>query len=354
MLLIENKKPRVMEIADRIQADIKSRRLSAGDAYLTTAEVARLLHIGTASANKALQLLVQQGVLKRRNKSGCIIAGAAESPRELARVQILVHRDYMRIEGLFADDLILGLRNELPGVQIFFNFLPQYGEPEFVQKVIAETLRLPDKSGFILARSSFALQSLMASTGMPAVVLGTPYRAVQGLASLDRDHDLAGSLLAKGLLNRGCKELIVLMRATEWPGDFPFMDAILHEFSSSGISANHIKIRHLPPEENAIIAEMAYLLAGCSGLTGVIARSEPLTLGALKAIEQLRRKQKVFVVASDMYRQNFIDSRQYIGVTTQWSAEQIGAQLGRMLREQALGHKLKTLHEVIPVCEKML
>ena len=52
--------PRILELADRLTADIHERLLKPGDAYLTTAEAARLLGISTTTANRAMQLLVKQ------------------------------------------------------------------------------------------------------------------------------------------------------------------------------------------------------------------------------------------------------------------------------------------------------
>lgn len=342
-------KPRIVQIAERIQADIRVRRLKAGDAYLTTAEVARILRVSTSSANNGLQLLEQQGILRRRNKSGCVIAGNSAQAAAIERVHILVHQDHMRTEGLLADGLIVGLQGELSGAQILFNFLPQFGEEQFARDVIAQSLRQSGRGAFVLVRSGFSLQSVIAQAGVPAVVFGTPYRAVHGLASLDRDHAQAGRLLAARMLARGCRRCVVLMRESEWPGDFAFLDALMHELGVAGVPAGDIKIRHLPAKEEAIMAEMASLFSEYDGMTGVICRSEPLAAGVQKMAAKLKRARGVIVAVSDVYRLPEGQPPPFMHVATNWSTQQIGAQLGKILRNQAENNHAQPEQEIIPI-----
>lgn len=346
---IHDSRPRIIEIADQILADIKSRHLSDGDSYLTTAAVAKRLRIGTATANRSMQLLVQQGILKRSNRAGCVIAGLCAPAALVSRVHLLVPQEHMRTEGLLADGLIVGLQSELPGAEMLFNFLPQQDDEDFLRQLITETMRKPAKAGLILARSSFALQSQVAAAALPAVVLGTPYRAVAGLPSLDRDHAMAARQLVAKMLTRGCRRFVVLMRETEWPGDFVFLDALLKQLMSAGITMGNLKIRHLPAAEEAIIAETRSLLAESDSMTGVVCRSEPLAAGAAEAAAQMRRAAQVVVGVSDVYRGAGARPPKFLHVKTVWTAEQIGAKLGRMLKLQALGEPLPQRNEVIPI-----
>src|SRR5262245_11829935 len=107
-------KPRIVELADRIAADIRHKRLKPGDAYLTTAGASQLLGISTTAANRAMQLLVQRQVLQRRQRKGTTIALAPMERRGLRRVRILVQQRFLQTEGLLADGMVLGLQSALP------------------------------------------------------------------------------------------------------------------------------------------------------------------------------------------------------------------------------------------------
>ena len=65
---------RIVDLANQIEADIRRRRLSPGDAYITTAETARMLRASGTTAHKALQVLVKRGVIERKQRRGAVIA----------------------------------------------------------------------------------------------------------------------------------------------------------------------------------------------------------------------------------------------------------------------------------------
>jgi hypothetical protein len=62
----------------------------------------------------------------------------------------------------------------------------------------------------VLARASLETQRLVASSGLPAVVFGTPFPSVDALSSLDCDHPTAaaeehGERLGRLLLERATR-----------------------------------------------------------------------------------------------------------------------------------------------------
>ncbi|MFI4875065.1 MAG: GntR family transcriptional regulator, partial [Blastopirellula sp. JB062] len=68
--------PTIVSLAGRIQEDIAQKQLGPGDPYLKLAETARMLGVSNGSANRALQLLEQRGVLSRRQRKGTFISSA--------------------------------------------------------------------------------------------------------------------------------------------------------------------------------------------------------------------------------------------------------------------------------------
>jgi DNA-binding transcriptional regulator YhcF (GntR family) len=175
--------PRVVQLADRIAADIQERRLQPGDVYLTTAEAARFLRISTTSANRAMQLLVQRRVLERRQRKGTVVCTptAAGTATPLRRVRLIVHQRYLKAEGLFTDGRIIGIQSALPGADIEFSFMPEGDEVVHVQRLIAQTLAAREPEGFVAARVSLPVQRVLAESGLPVVLAGTAFPSVRGL-----------------------------------------------------------------------------------------------------------------------------------------------------------------------------
>ena len=66
--------PRIVQIAARVEQDIRGRKLKPGDSYLNTEEVARMLGVSKATANRAMQLLAKRHVLRRGQRKGVTIA----------------------------------------------------------------------------------------------------------------------------------------------------------------------------------------------------------------------------------------------------------------------------------------
>ncbi len=58
---------RIRRLAQRLEHDIQSRGLGAGDRYMTGVEVSRQLGVSTAMAHRAMSLLVDKQILPGRN-----------------------------------------------------------------------------------------------------------------------------------------------------------------------------------------------------------------------------------------------------------------------------------------------
>src|SRR5262245_41257431 len=105
----KNAAPDYITLADRIEQDVRDKGLKPGDRYLGTVEVARHWHVGTASANRALQLLERRRVLRRRQRIGTVVDQPRKAPASIATVHIVVPREAVESEGLFRDGTLMGL-----------------------------------------------------------------------------------------------------------------------------------------------------------------------------------------------------------------------------------------------------
>ncbi|MBY0528231.1 MAG: GntR family transcriptional regulator [Gemmataceae bacterium] len=344
--------PRIVQLADRIAADIRRRRLKPGDSYLTTAETARLLGISTTAANRAMQLLVQRQVLERRQRKGTTVAPvftpATAAP--LRRVHLLVHKRYLETEGLLADGRVIGIQSQLPGADIQFSFWPEGDETAFVRRLLDEALaaRLPE--GFVASRASLAAQRALAESGLPVVLTGTAYPAVRGLPWIDRDHRQIGRLLAEHLLERGARWIALFMRERMLQGDHLVFDAVRDTLAAAGLPADALGLRCLPNDAGAIAAEVQVLLEGQREKGAILCRGTPLADAVTAAIDAqgIAPKAAPALAVCDVFMPADAPCA-YPYARPVFGPEPWGARIGRMLACQARREPLTPQTEVVPV-----
>jgi len=246
--------PRVVELAQRIEDDIRRRGLKPGDPYINTGQTARMLHVNTNAANRALRLLVQRGLLQRKQRKGTFITEPEldRTALPLHRVHWLVHRNYLKTEGLLADGTVVGMQGELGNAELQFNFMPGRGDEEYVRKLLGEATRSSDMEGFVLIRSSLGVQRLVANSGLPAVVGGMLFPSVPPLPWVDSDNRMMGRLLAEWVLRASHGRVLALVRDRVLAGDYPYLDGIRGPLHRRGISDRgrefsfHQDVRRLP------------------------------------------------------------------------------------------------------------
>ncbi len=343
--------PRIVEVAEQILADIRSRGLAPGDAYLNTADVARLLKVSGSTVNRALQLLAQRGVIRRRQRRGSFIADQDGRSKQvpLQRVHLIVREDHLRSEGLWADGVLLGLQGALPGVELQFNFRPETAEADYVEQLIHDILGARQSAGLVLIRSTVVTQRLVVASGLPAVVSGTLQPSVHGLASIDRDQRQIGVLLAEYLLRNRCRQFLVLMRDRLTAGDHAMLDGSMATLAAAGVPLDAVKMRCLPTDIEAIAAEVESLVAAMKGRIGCLCRSEPLARSGRRGVERpaAKRSELSIVVADVAHRLS--DGVTYPCIEPTLAPEAWGGMLGRMLAAAARGERVEPDRLIIPV-----
>jgi len=344
--------PRIIDVAERILADIRRRKLRPGDAYLGTAETAQQLRVSGSTVNRAFQLLAQRGVVERRQRRGTIIANIHPKRPDttLDRVHLVVREDHLKAEGLWADGVLWGLQGALPGVSLQFNFRPAVDETEHVEQLINDVLSTRQTAGLVLIRSTVITQRLVAASGLPAVVSGTLQPSIDNLPSIDRDQRQIGELMAQHLLRARCKKFIIFLRERLTAGDHAALDAALAAWAAAGVSLSAIQVRCLPSDEVAIAAEAAEMLRAMGGRVGCFCRSATLARGVQRAVRELRlpvEKRPTLVVADAAGRTASETGYSYIEPVI--AAEEYGAQIGRMLAASARGEKPDPYRVTVPV-----
>jgi len=349
---------KIVDLAERIEADIRLKNLQPGDRYLSTIDTARMLRVDTTVANRALQLLVKRHILQRRQKVGTFVSdGLLNADEEgdgsgatIRSVHFLMSDPEIRTEGLLDSGAILGLQSALPNVRLQFDSVPRLKEAEHLQQIVADALRVRHTEGFVLLDSTLAMQRTIAASGIPAVVFGRLYPSVRGLPFVDRDQRQVGRLLAAHLLQRGHRRIVLLTRQHLLPGDHVTLDAVLEEMASAGLSAADLTLRCLPHDEEVVQAEVRQVLQETDQLPGILARVSMMADAAMEVIESEKFSQRkgITVVAADHFGPQSMETR-YPVIRPRLDFQQQGALIGRMLGHLAEGRPLDRNHELIDV-----
>jgi DNA-binding LacI/PurR family transcriptional regulator len=232
------------------------------------------------------------------------------------------------------------MEGELPGAQIVFNFIPPDGNLEIIQRLVADSLQAPMPEGFVLVRCPLAVQRLIQSSGLPAVIYGQPYPSITGIPSIDYDHEQSTEMLVKYLLDKGCERIVLFLRQQVFPGDHRVVDQMQRLLTAAGLGLGDWVLRCLPQDEACVAAETVRLLKAASGRpTGFFCRSEPLADGVAAGVARLGDTgPKAVICAWHVYRRSGGAAwPRYVHTRPVLSPEQIGHRIGQKLALQARG-----------------
>lgn len=332
--------PRIVALADRLERDIHERKLKPGDRYLSAAAAARMLRVSGAAANRALQLLSLRGVVERRQRMGAVVSAPSSVEPALGAVHLLLPHNYLETDAQTAESLALGLQRTLPRASLRFHFLARDGAAEQAAAILRGAAREQPPSGLVLVRSGLATQRLVAASGLPAAVYGTVYPSVSALPSLDRDQRQTGYLLARHLLDRGRRRLLVVMRDRFLPGDQAFLDGIAQALSDDLLPADALVLRCLPEDRDAVAAMARAELAGDGPLPGIVCRSELLAAGVADALRTLGHREPADVLGvGDAHPSGRLPAQSWTCVDSASGPEEHGARLAQLLTDQLGGRK---------------
>ncbi|QDT42347.1 DNA-binding transcriptional repressor MngR [Gimesia alba] len=345
-------KPAIIDLADRIQSDIQTRKLKPGDPYFTTSETARSFQVSGTTANRALQLLTQRRVLVRKQRAGTFIAEpeSSGSTSTLQRVHLVVHQKFLEREGLLADGILIGLQRELPEAELQFNFLPHREEEVYVEEIVNRALKSSETEGFVLQRAQVGVQRILEESGLPTVVNGVLQPSITGLAQIDRDQRQIGSLLFQELRRQKCQRVLVVLRDQVTSGDHVMLDAVQREMSQAGFGLDQLMVRCLPADDRAIQVSALDVLESSTGKLGILCRSEPAARAIAAKLEEItlpKSKRPALVVADRFARDATPCSFPHIRAMI--SPVEYGQKIGSMLIRQVKGESAASLYERVEV-----
>jgi DNA-binding LacI/PurR family transcriptional regulator len=277
-------------VARRLEGDIRSRSLQAGDRYLSIADASELLGVSPATAHRAMDLLVEKGLLVRQHGRGTFVGEAVgrSASKRVRSVFILMPEE---TEGFapfpMFDALVSAIRRRLVGVNVQVCFVPTFRPMEYLAELVGGAHVAGQLAGVIPISCSREIYKFLHQTGVPMVVLGSLFPDQQHIASIDADYRQVGILLARHLVDHGHKRMGLLVMSEGRPGDHAFLDGISDTLTDAGLPHNALAVRIFPRNVDAFRALVRELLQQPDRITGIICGTSRLVAGVLNVAQEL-------------------------------------------------------------------
>lgn len=267
----------LLELASRLEIDIRQRCLTPGHKYLTAEESARMLGTSVATANRALRLLAEREIVVRRRNSGTFVGPAVQGVMvgELHTVSI-VAPDSMRTDGTTRFDLIIqGVLASMPDVgNVSLGYVPADAGVPYVKQIIEPVRDSGRLAGVVAVSCTREVYRYLGDAGYPMVVMGSLY-ADQPYPSVDTDERMAGQMLASHLIERGHRRLAMFSDSEANPGDNYFRDGVSEAMTTASMPHNAL-IWRAPGTEKAVLeAQVHEILSMPNRPTGIAVKIPP-------------------------------------------------------------------------------
>jgi DNA-binding LacI/PurR family transcriptional regulator len=339
-------------LAKRIESEIRSRGLQAGDRFMTTDEVGQLLGVSSATAHRALNLLVKQKFLVRQHGRGTFIGAGVVQARRIAipTIFILLPDDQRDVASVEIDVMVDAIRARVGRVNVCLGFLPEEDTVEYVRELITQAHEARQFAGAIPISCPREVYRYLSDVAAPTVVLGSLYRDQQHLPSIDVDHRQAGRLLTEHLVKHGHSRLALLATGGGRPGDDAFYDGVSDALTQARLPHNALVVRIFPHDFGAFRAQIDELLAAPDRPTGIICRSERMlgVVGAQVAAAGLTSPDDVEVVFQTQSCRGRPNAP-HAHVRPEQSFKHIAEQAASMLERLREGESLIQDRVIIPV-----
>ncbi|MEA1950910.1 MAG: substrate-binding domain-containing protein, partial [Planctomycetota bacterium] len=312
--------------------------------------------VSLTTAQRAMKLLSEQGLIVRRSKSGTFIGQAvgSEQDSKVRVIHFLSPPEYREYACARMGPTLKGLDRILPEVSVQFSVLPA-NQPEKYLANLLSTSRLENELVGVLAASCpIAVYEHLAKLGVPTVVSGSLPVSGPKLPSIDFDHREAGRLLTEYLLRRGHRRIALLARTLDRPGDRLWFNGVSQALTDAQLPHNALTLEIVPYRLDLIATTMSHLRSMDDPPTGFLARTEALASLLGKASESLGLSVPgdVEIVFADWTTAQ-VEQSPYSHVQTRYSREEASAKVGEMFQRIWQGKQLEQETMVVPVelCE---
>ncbi|MDD3587083.1 MAG: GntR family transcriptional regulator [Thermoguttaceae bacterium] len=340
---------RTLELAQRLECDIKARVLRPGDAYYSTQEAAEFLGVARIYANNALKLLEKRQLIIRRQRLGALIATPVVLERTtVQQVHFIVPEHYFYQEGAGSQQILMGLQEKLTDASISYCFVRPENEAEKVANLVHLAQSHGGTEGFILVASSWQSQQMMEKSGLPAVIHGTRYIGISKIQSIERDHRNGLHQVVQYLRKRGRRHWSLFMRERIHPGDSVLLSVLRHQREVN--ETTPLSFTTSLPEQ--IEYEASRVLVENKETDAVICLSMLQGMGVLAAAKRagLRPYEDIDIVVLISYGIKDED-KIFARVEIDMPSNILGQKLGQGIADQAAGKEVSDI--LLPVSLKL-
>ena len=240
------------QLAERLQEDIRLRRLECGQKYITAETAARLLGVSRMTAHRAMELLVARDLLVRKRGQGTFVGPAVPRQTDPVVKQTVKHVHFIHCgEGetmlppLANNDLLRGLMDEIPDTVLHTHLLPFDKAEQCVRELLNSFENEKAERAFLLTLSPREVQRLFMESNRPTVVIGSVFPGIN-LPTLEADQTQIGRHLIRLAYRLGGRRF-VFINGEHWRrGDSRAFDGLVDELAKLGLPANRVAIRNHP------------------------------------------------------------------------------------------------------------
>jgi biotin operon repressor len=341
-------------VARKVEADIKRRGLASGDRYMTGDEVGRMLNISSVTANRAMQLLAERGLLVRQRKAGTFIGENVDPPSTAVRKRVHIvlasgiWPDEQTATDHYLNQLLGGVLEVMPGISIQADIVGPQEINGFVRRIVDNYSATGEVAGVVLVRSTLEAQRQLVEAGVPSVVFGSVFPGIRGLACVDMDQRQVGQLSAQYLIQAKHQRVLALMLSQWSPGDNAFISGLIGEFQSA--PQVQVELQSTPVDDEVCRGVVRSVLDREVRPTAIVARSPWLARVVAEVIQSvgLAMPDDVELILGNHHELE-IDGRRIPRAEAVETMQECGRKLGRMLA--VMGHQYATevRQELVPV-----
>ena len=345
----------VRALADKLLSDIRHRNLGVGDRYLSTQMVSRMLGIRKSVAGKAIRHLAERQILVVRPRSGTFIGeGMKKNGRSIVQTVIVLLPAEDPVNSHWSTQpFITGIRNEFPGVNVQFAYVPDNNPVPYVRELIEDLQSLGHFAGVVSVSCPPEVYRFLAELHVPAVVYGSLYSSELPISSVDLDNFECGRLLTQYLISRGHSRLALVMTGGGRPGNNLFLDGIGNTLNVAGLGHGKLLHRLVPNDiESLRVTVKNILVDQAEHPTAIITRGcvQGHTVASVATELGLTIPDDLEVAFDHVDETTpHIDISAYPRVVSKSSFAEIAAIIGKNLKEMSENISSCKKREVIPV-----
>jgi len=268
----------------RMMADIRRRGLTEGDPYMTAREAGELFGTSRATADRAMQVLVKQGILERRRGQGTSVAKTlTPADATMPVVVVLIPEFRGRLSSPQRTSLPGLLHGHFPGAIVQSTIVPEEGGLGHVRHVIASAQSQGRLERVFAISCRREVYQFLIDEAIPTVVLGSLFHDQNTLPTIEVDRAGAARLLTEHFVAKGHTRFLYLPTVSDRAGVHCFHDRACDVLAKHGLPANALKMRISDGDLTVLRSEMMALLAQPEHPTAVLADSAALAEAVIEA-----------------------------------------------------------------------